>query len=213
MNNKFEIKICGINDEISMNAAINCRANYIGLVFYQNSPRNVSFNLCKKLLKLRNKVSKIVALTVNPKDDFLIEIKKIVKPDFIQLHGNENLKRCINIKKKMNIPLIKGINVTNKVDLLRTTKEFEDICDILLLDAPSQTLPGGNGNRFDWDILRGFKSQKKWMLAGGLNIDNIKNAIDVTKAPAIDISSGLEIRKGFKDPKLIEDFMNKCKNL
>ena len=213
MNNKFEIKICGINDEISMNAAINCKANYIGLVFYQNSPRNVSFSLCKKILKLRNKVSKIVALTVNPKDDFLIEIKKIVKPDYIQLHGNENLKRCINIKKKMNIPLIKGISVKNKVDLLRTTKEFEDICDILLLDAPSETLPGGNGKKFDWDILKGFKPQKKWMLAGGLNIDNIKNAIDVTKAPAIDISSGLEIRKGFKDPKLIEDFMNKCKNL
>ena len=105
MNNKFEIKICGINDEISMNAAINCRANYIGLVFYQNSPRNVSFNLSKKLLKLRNKVSKIVALTVNPKDDFLIEIKKIVKPDYIQLHGNENLERCINIKKKIKFDI------------------------------------------------------------------------------------------------------------
>ena len=213
MNNKFEIKICGINDEISMNTAINCKANYIGLVFYQNSPRNVSFNLCKKLLKLRNKFSKIVALTVNPKDDFLIKIKKIVKPDYLQLHGNENLERCINIKKKVNIPLIKGINVKNKIDLFRTTREFEDICDILLLDAPSETLPGGNGNKFDWDILRGFKSQKKWMLAGGLNIDNIKNAIDVTNAPAIDISSGLEIRKGFKDPKLIEDFIIKCKNL
>ena len=196
-----------------MSTAINCKADYIGLVFYPNSPRNISINLCKKLLRLRNKVSKLVALTVNPEDDFLIEIKKNVKPDYIQLHGNENPKRCVNIKKKINIPLIKGINVKNKVDLLRTTKEFEDICDILLLDAPSETLPGGNGKKFDWDILRGFKSQKKWMLAGGLNIDNIKNAIDVTKAPAIDISSGLEIKKGFKDPKLIEDFMIKCKNL
>ena len=213
MNNKFEIKICGINDEISMNTAINCKANYIGLVFYQNSPRNVSFNLCKKLLKLRNKFSKIVALTVNPKDDFLIKIKKIVKPDYLQLHGNENLERCINIKKKVNIPLIKGINVKNKIDLFRTTREFEDICDILLLDAPSETLPGGNGNKFDWDILRGFKSQKKWMLAGGLNIENIENAIDITNAPVIDISSGLEIRKGLKDPKLIKDFIIKCKSL
>ena len=213
MNNKFEIKICGINDEISMNAAINCKANYIGLVFYQNSPRNVSFNLCNKLLKLRNKFSNIVALTVNPDDDFLIEIKKIVKPDYIQLHGNENSIRCADIKKKINIPLIKAINVSNKVDLLRKTKEFDDICDMLLLDAPSEALPGGNGKKFDWDILRGFKSKKKWMLAGGLNINNIKNAVDVTKAPAIDISSGLEIRKGFKDPKLIEEFMIKCKNL
>ena len=213
MKNQFEIKICGINDEISMNTAIICKANYIGLVLYQNSPRNVSFNLCKKLLKLRNKVSKIVALTVNPEDDFLIEIKKIIKPDYIQLHGNENPKRCLDIKKKINIPLIKGINVKNKVDLLKTTKKFEDICDILLLDAPSEVLPGGNGKKFDWGILREFKPKTKWMLAGGLNINNIKNAIDVTNAPAIDISSGLEIRKGLKDPKLIEDFMIKCQSL
>ena len=213
MNNKFEIKICGINDEISMSAAINCKADYIGLVFYPKSPRNISINLCKKLLKLRNKFSKVVALTVNPEDDFLIEIKKNVKPDYIQLHGNENPRRCLDIKKKINMPLIKGINVKNKIDLLRTTKEFEDICDILLLDAPSEALPGGNGKKFNWDILRGFNPQKKWMLAGGLNIDNIKTAIDVTKAPAIDISSGLEVRKGMKDPKLIKDFMVKCKNL
>ena len=101
----------------------------------------------------------------------------------------------------------------NKIDLLRTSKEFEDICDILLLDAPSEALPGGNGKKFDWDILKDFKSKKKWMLAGGLNIKNIENAIDITKAPAIDISSGLEIKKGVKDPKLIEDFVIKCKSL
>lgn len=213
MKNKLEIKICGINDETSMNSAMNCKADYIGLVFYQNSPRNVSINLCKKLLKLRNKVSKIVALTVNPEDDFLNEIKNIVKPDYIQLHGNENPRRCFNIRKKTNIPLIKGINVKNKVDLLRATKEYDDICDILLLDAPSEALPGGNGIKFDWGILRGFKPKNKWMLAGGLNIHNIKNAIDVTKAPAIDISSGVEITKGIKDPKLIEDFIIKCRNL
>ena len=212
MKNKFEIKICGINDEISMNTAINCKVDYIGLVFYQNSPRNVSFNLCKKLLKLRNEVSKIVALTVNPKDDFLNEIKKIIRPDYIQLHGNEDPARCFHIKKKINIPLIKGINVKNKVDLLRTTKEYDDVCDILLLDAPSEVLPGGNGKKFDWGILKGFKPKKKWMLAGGLNIHNVRNAINVTKAPAIDISSGVEIKKGIKDPKLIEDFIVKCKN-
>jgi len=103
--------------------------------------------------------------------------------------------------------------VKNKIDLLRTSKEFEDICDILLLDAPSETLPGGNGKKFDWDILKDFKSKKKWMLAGGLNIKNIESAINITKAPAIDISSGLEVKKGIKDSKLIEDFVIKCKNL
>ena len=213
MNSLFEIKVCGINDEISMNTALKCKVDYVGLVFYENSPRNISINLSKKLLKLRNKTTKIVALTVDPNDDFLNEIKKIINPDYIQLHGNENSSRCLDIKQKINIPLIKGINVRNKIDLVRKNKEFEDICDILLFDAPSEALPGGNGKKFDWNILKDFKSKKKWMLAGGLNIENIEKAIDITKAPAIDISSGLEIMKGVKDPKLIENFIIKCKEL
>ena len=213
MNCLFEIKVCGINDEISMNAALKCKVDYVGLVFYPNSPRNVSINLSRELIKSRNKTTKIVALTVDPNDDFLNQIKKIINPDYIQLHGNENSRRCLDIKQKINIPLIKGINVRNKIDLLRKNKEFEDICDILLLDAPSEGLPGGNGKEFDWGILKDFKSKKKWMLAGGLNIGNIENAINITKAPAIDISSGLEIRKGLKDPNLIKDFVIKCKSL
>ena len=213
MNNLFEIKVCGINDKKSMNTALKCKVNYIGLVFYPNSPRNISINQSKGLLQSRNKTTKIVALTVDPNDDFLNEIKKTINPDYIQLHGNENSRRCLDIKHKINIPLIKGINVRNKIDLVRKNKEFEDICDILLFDAPSEDLPGGNGKKFDWNILKDFKSKKKWMLAGGLNIENIENAIDITKAPAIDISSGLEIRKGLKDSKLIKDFVIKCKNL
>ena len=213
MNNLFEIKVCGINDAVSMNTALKCEVDYVGLVFYQNSPRNISINLSRELLKSRNKTTKIVALTVDPNDDSLNEIKEIVNPDYIQLHGNENPNRCMDIKKNLNIPIIKRLNVEDKLNLQKLTTDFEDICDILLLDAPSEALPGGNGKRFDWDILKDFKSKKKWMLAGGLNIENIENAIDITKAPAIDISSGLEIRKGIKDSKLIEDFVIKCKSL
>ena len=213
MNNLFEIKICGINDKISMDTAIKCKADYIGLVFFENSPRNISINLSRELLKLRNKLSKIVALTVNPSDEFLYEIKKNVKPDFIQLHGNETPRRCLDIKKRLNIPIIKGMNVINKLNLMKLTTNYEDICDMLLLDAPSEILPGGNGKNFDWNILKDYKSKKKWMLAGGLNIDNINKAINITKAPAIDISSGLEIKKGVKSHKLIEDFILKCRNL
>lgn len=213
MNSLFEIKVCGINDEVSMNAALKCKVDYVGLVFYPNSSRNISINLSRELLKSRNNITKIVALTVDPNDDFLNQIKKNINPDYIQLHGNENSRRCLDIKHKINIPLIKGINIKNKIDLVRKNREFEDICDILLFDAPSEALPGGNGKKFDWDILKDFKSKKKWMLAGGLNIENIENAIDITKAPAIDISSGLEIRKGLKDPQLIKDFVIKCKSL
>ena len=213
MNNLFEIKVCGINDKKSMNTALKYKVNYIGLVFYPNSPRNISINQSRELLQSRNKTTKIVALTVDPNDDFLFEIKKEIKPDYIQLHGNENPDRCRYIKKNLNIPIIKGINVKNKLNLMQLTTDFEDICDILLLDAPSEDLPGGNGKKFDWDILKDFKSKKKWMLAGGLNIQNIEKAIEITKAPAIDISSGLEVIKGVKDPKLIENFVIKCKEL
>ena len=213
MNNLFEIKVCGINDEISMNTALKFKVDYVGLVFYPSSPRNISINQSRQLLISRNETTKIVALTVDPDDDFLFEIKNKVKPDFIQLHGNESPKRCEDIKKNLNIPLIKGINVKDKLNLIQLTTDFEDICDILILDAPSENLPGGNGKRFDWNILKDYKSRNKWMLAGGLNIENIKKAIDITRAPAIDISSGLEIMKGVKDPKLIENFMVKCKEL
>ena len=95
MNNQFEIKVCGINDNISMNTALKFKVDYVGLVFYPNSPRNVSINLSRKLLQSRNKFTKIVALTVDPKDDFLFEIKMKVKPDYIQLHGDEKPNRCM----------------------------------------------------------------------------------------------------------------------
>ena len=213
MKKPFEIKVCGINDQISMNAAIYNSVNYIGLVFYKQSPRNLSIASARILLQKRNKTSKIVALTVNPDDNFLLEIVKYIKPDYIQLHGEETPNRCENIKKKFKTPIIKGIGIKNHMEINHFIKPYEEICDILILDAPSEELPGGNGKKFDWKILKNFKSQKKWMLAGGLNIKNINEAISITKPPAIDISSGLEIKKGVKDPELIKEFVTKCRNL
>ena len=213
MKKSFEIKVCGINDQISMDVAINYGVEYIGLVFYNESPRNLSISRAKILIRNRTETSKIVALTVNPSDNFLLEIKKSINPDFIQLHGEEEPNRCKNIREKFNIPLIKGIGIENDKNIKYLIKPYEEICDIFILDAPSKELPGGNGKKFDWKILKNFKSKKKWMLAGGLNIDNITKAIHVTKPPAIDISSGLEKDKGIKDPQLIKDFILKCRNL
>ena len=212
MKNLLEIKVCGINDQVSMNTAIKCKVDYIGLVFYKNSPRNISMNKSKILMTARNNLSKIVALTVDPDDEFLFDIKRVVRPDYIQLHGNESPGRCLDIRKKLNIPIIKGINVKNKLNLIQLISEYEDICDMLLLDAPSDVLPGGNGKNFNWNILKDLKPKRKWMLAGGLNIKNVNKALEITKAPIIDISSGLETKKGVKDPRLIEDFVFKCKN-
>ena len=165
------------------------------------------------LQKKRNNISKIVALTVNPSDDILIEIKENIKPDYLQLHGEETPDRCKNIRDKFNIPVIKGIGIEKGMNFKHFIKPYEEICEILILDAPSNELPGGNGKKFDWKILNDYKSQKKWMLAGGLNIQNVTEAVYLTKPTGIDISSGLETEKGIKAPKLIKNFVLKCRNL
>ena len=213
MSNSLEIKICGINDHDTMATALECKVDYIGLVFYKNSPRNVSINFSKKLLKNRNHHSKIVALTVDPDDDLISKIILNIEPDFIQLHGSETPERCIEIKNKFKISIIKGIGIKTRDNLIKSTKKFENSCDILLLDAPSTSLPGGNGSKFNWDILRNYDYKRKWMLAGGLQSSNVEEAIKITNPPAIDISSGVEIQKGEKKSELIKDFVSICKKI
>ena len=213
MSYNFEIKICGINDKLSMDAAIESKADYIGLVFYDKSPRNLSLGEAQHLLKNRNQHSKIVALTVNSDDDFIRDIEQNIKPDYFQLHGNETPLRCKEIKVKFEIPIIKGIGIKNKLDLTKANQDYENLCDILLLDSPSSILPGGNGEMFNWNIIKNCEPQKKWMLAGGLNINNIEQAVKISNPPAIDISSGVEISKGIKDPEMITNFISKCRNI
>ena len=199
MGNNFEIKICGINDKLCMDAALESKADYIGLVFYDKSPRNLSLGDAQQLLKNRNQHSKIVALTVNSDDDFLKDIKQIIKPDYFQFHGNETPLRCKEIKVKFDIPIIKGIGIKNKLDLIRANQDYENFCDI--------------GEMFNWNIIKNCEPQKKWMLAGGLNINNIEQAVKISNPPAIDISSGVEISKGIKDPEMIKNFITKCRNI
>jgi len=213
MRKSLEIKICGINDKYSMETALECEVEYIGLVFFKNSPRNVSIKFSKHLLENRNAQTKIVALTVNPDDDLISKIITNIQPDFIQLHGSETPERCLEIKKQFNIPIIKGIGIKTREELINSTRKFEKYSDILLLDAPSMSLPGGNGSKFNWNILKNYNYQKKWMLAGGLQSNNIQEAIKITNPMAVDISSGVEVQKGIKCPKLIKDFVNICRNV
>ena len=213
MSNNFEIKICGINNKLSMDAAIESKADYIGLVFYDKSPRNLSLGDAQQLLKNRNQHSKIVALTVNSDDDFIKDIKQNIKPDYFQFHGNETPLRCKEIKVKFDIPIIKGIGIKNKLDLIKANQDYENLCYILLLDSHSTILPGGNGEIFNWNIIKNCEPSKKWMLAGGLNINNIEEAVKISNPPAIDISSGVEISKGIKDPEMIKNFIEKCRSV
>jgi len=213
MTNLFKIKICGINNKNSMLAAIDAGADFIGLVFYEKSPRSLKLPFAESLITFRNKKSKIVALIVDAKDEYINEIKEKIVPDFFQLHGNETPERCREIRSKFNTPIIKGLGIRDKDHLEENTKSFENIGDLMILDAPSGNLPGGNGKQFDWNILKSYNPKSKWMLAGGLNVNNVEHAIKTTNAPGIDVSSGVEISKGVKDPVLIQNFITKCRNI
>ena len=213
MAKKLKIKICGITDEKSLKKAFELKVNYVGLVFFSSSPRSISICKAKKLLKIKNYKTDIVALTVNASDTFLDDIVNNLKPDYIQLHGSESPSRCIEVKKKYSVKIIRALEVENAKILQEQIKQFKSSVDEFILDAPKSYLPGGNGIKFDWKILKNNKIDLDWLIAGGLNITNLQKALQLTNANGVDISSGVEIRKGEKSPKLIEDFVLKCRSI
>ena len=213
MTKRLKIKICGINDPLSMLKACSLNIDYIGLVFFKNSPRNISLSIAESLIKLKKNNTKIVALTVNPDNELLDRIFKKIKPEYIQLHGNEKPSRCFEIKTKYKVKIIKALEVKNLHILVNNINKYKKIVNTLLLDSPKLSLPGGNGKSFNWKILKKYKINADWLLAGGVNTTNVNKAIKFTNAKGVDISSGLEISKGKKTPQLIESFVRKCRNI
>ena len=213
MTKKLKIKICGINDPLSMSAACSIGVDFVGLVFYQRSPRNISFEIAKSIIQYRTDKTKIVALTVDCDDNFLDFIFNFVKPDYVQLHGNEKPSRCVEIKKKYKTKIIKALEVKNIDILLNEINNYKNIADLLLLDSPKSIMPGGNGKPFDWNMLNENDFDEDWLLAGGLNEKNIHKAVNLTNPTGVDISSGVEIAKGKKSPQLIKNFVRICRNI
>ena len=210
MHSKVRVKICGITNTADMDASIKYGTHYAGLMFFEKSPRFVNLNLARKLsLHAGNKIKK-VAVTVNLTNQILDEIVKKVPLDFIQLHGNETPKRVREIKTRYELPVIKAVGVSEVADL-DCISLFKDVADQLLIDAKSPSssfLPGGNGLNFDWKLLKDFKFQCPWLLAGGLNNENAAEAIALTGATQLDLSSGVEKAPGRKDDKKISLFMS-----
>ena len=206
----LKIKICGINSKESFLASK--KADYIGFVFFPKSPRFINAETAKKLSNLRSKNQSIVGLFVNTEEKVIEYITDYVNLDYIQLHGQENVDQIKSIKSKTGKPIIKALPVSSKKDV-ENHKKYSKICDMLLFDTiPCESgLPGGNGKRFDWKILKNFNSENDWMLAGGINIENVKRAVEITRAPIVDLSSALEIKKGQKCPKKIKKFLNYAK--
>ena len=207
---KVEIKICGIN---SKESAIASRgAKYIGFVFCKESPRFVEPNIVKRIIPYLSKSQKKVGLFVNEKIDLVKKITLDLKLDMIQLHGDENEEFIRRIKMLTNRKVIKAIPVKTIEDV-KISEEFKNFCDMILFDTKTNNQFGGSGTSFDWKLLKNFKTSNKWMVAGGLNINNIKNALEITKPDIVDISSGVEKERGVKCEKKIRNFIKYVRKL
>lgn len=206
-----QIKICGLSTPETLDAALDAGTDYFGLVFYPRSPRNVSPDTAQALVARAAGRAKSVALMVDPDDADIRSILDQVAPDLLQLHGQETPERVHEIKQLSSKPVIKAIKVSGRVDVDKA-QVYDGIADFLLYDAkaaPDDTaaLPGGNGVPFDWQALMGVKATSGFMLSGGLNPDNVKQAIAATGAPMVDVSSGVESAPGVKDATLIRNFI------
>ena len=206
------VKICGVNSEEIAIHAVNANADYLGFIFYPNSPRNISFEESSAIIsKIKDKIPS-VAVTVNPDDSI---IKKIIEIGFpmIQLHGNESLERVKEIKSLSSLKIIKSFGIENAIDL-EQTNIYEEVADYLLFDAkPNESeLPGGNAKTFNWSSLNGYISKKEFFLSGGLNIENVETAVNSNLTNFFDVSSGVESSPGVKDKQKISEFINKIKN-
>ena len=210
MKFKVEIKICGINSYESAKASIG--AEYIGFVFYPKSPRFLNAFDAKEIASYLNPTQKKVGLFVNADINVIKHISDFVNLDMIQLHGDETIEDIKIIKKMIKKPIIKALPVNTDKDI-KNSKKIEEVCDMILFDSKTNIgISGGTGNPFDWNLLKNLKLKKKWLLAGGLNINNIEDALLITNAPVIDVSSGVEIKKGIKCEKKIKNLINYLKN-
>lgn len=203
------VKICGLSDPASVEAAVQAGARYTGFVFFPKSPRNVTPELAAQLAADVPVGIGRVGLFVNPDDTQLQSVLTSVPLDFIQLHGHETPARVTEIKSLTGLPVMKAVGVATAADLDQLW-DYGLAADMLLVDAkptPDAALPGGNGLAFDWRLLVGRRWLKPWLLAGGLTPANVADAIRLTGAPGVDVSSGVESAPGIKDHDLIRAFV------
>jgi phosphoribosylanthranilate isomerase len=202
------VKICGLATAATLEAALDAGADMVGLVFFAKSPRFVGLDHARELAAQARDRAKVVALTVDAADDLLAAIARVVGPDMLQLHGRETPQRVAAIKQAFGLPAMKAIGVSEAADFARA-RDYESVADWLLIDAKppkDAVLPGGNGRPFDWRLARGFTPKIPWLLSGGLDVDNVGEAIARSGARGVDVSSGVERAPGVKDEKKIAAF-------
>ncbi len=202
------VKICGLATAATLEAALDAGADMVGLVFFAKSPRFVGLDHARELAARGRDRAKVVALTVDADDDLLAAIVSVVGPDMLQLHGRETPQRVAAIKRAHGLPAMKAIGVSEAADFARA-RDYEAIADWLLIDAKppkDAVLPGGNGRPFDWRLARDFKPRIPWLLSGGLDAANVAEAIALSGARGVDVSSGVERAPGVKDENKIAAF-------
>ena len=207
-------KICGLSTPETVAAAVRLGTDYLGFVHFPKSPRHVALEQARSLSQ--NMVnSQKVLLLVNPEMGLIDSAMEIVRPDVIQLHGNENLEFLAEIKRRHDVILWKAVPIRTSSDFL-SARPYIPLVNRVLFDAkpPSDSdLPGGNGLRFDWELLRNAALDFPWGLSGGLDPDNVVEAMRVTKAPFVDISSGVEDAPGQKNIDKMAAFLNAVRNI
>ncbi len=203
------VKICGLSTPEALDVALDAGADMVGFVFFPPSPRHVAPADSRALgTRVRGRARK-VALTVDADDELFDAIVEHLQPDLLQLHGKESPPRIAVLRKRFGLPLMKAIAVEAKSDLA-AIETYEPVADRLLFDARAPreaTRPGGLGKSFDWHLLENLDLKLPFMLSGGLDAGNVAEALQVTRAPGVDVSSGVESAPGVKDPDKIRAFI------
>jgi phosphoribosylanthranilate isomerase len=203
------VKICGLSTRETLDVALAAGADMVGFVFFPPSPRHLSLATARELGKQAKGRASKVALTVDADDATLANIVEALQPDVLQLHGGETVARLRDIKQKFGLPVMKAIAVETAADLAMLPG-YTAVADRILFDAraPKQaTRPGGLGAVFDWHVLEHLDLKLPFMVSGGLTAANVAEAVRVTHAGGVDVSSGVECAPGIKDPDMIEAFI------
>lgn len=208
------VKICGLSTPDTLAAALDAGADMVGFVFFPPSPRNVVAATARALGARVEGRARKVALSVDADDVMLAQIVEALAPDLLQLHGHEKPQRVAAVREMFGVPVMKVLPVETRADLA-AVEPYTRVADRLLFDARpprDATRPGGLGRPFDWRLLEGLKVPIPWMLSGGLDPGNVAQALRITRAGGVDVSSGVESAPGVKDPEKIRAFIRAARN-
>jgi phosphoribosylanthranilate isomerase len=208
-----EAKICGLSTPETLDSAVRFGARFVGFVSYPKSPRHISTETMRALGARVPKTVTRVGLFVDPDDALLDEKLATGALDLLQLHGSETPERVAGIRRRTGKPVMKVIKVGTRQDIERGVAAYAGVADRLMFDTAEGTLPGGNAKAFDWTFLSGRTVPLPWLLAGGLTPDNAAEAVRVTGAKTVDVSSGVESSRGVKSVDLIRAFLETVKAL